>query len=104
MPEYLIIILAITACLIIVATLYGIILIRRSLIVMKKIDYLVEDLTYKSEILSPTIDSLLKLSSYVNVMEDVIKRNALTIKNITKNNAPAIKKYINQLEKALNEK
>lgn len=104
MPQYLVILLAVMACVIIVLCLYGLILFRRFYIVMKKIDYLVEDITYKSETLSPMIDSLLKLSTYVEVMEEIIKKNSDAIKKVTNDNKVAITKYRHQLEKILNEK
>lgn len=104
MPLYLVILLAIMASTIIILCLYGLIVFRRFLIVTKKIDYLVEDITYKSETLSPVVDSLLKLSNYVDVMEEIIKRNSESIKKVSNDNKVAITKYRQQLEKILNEK
>ncbi len=104
MPLYLIIVLTIMAILISLLCVYGAIVLRRFLIVMKKVDYLVEDVTYKSETLSPILDSLLKVSSYVEVMDDIIKNNAEQIKKVTSDNKTALKKYKNQLEKVLNGK
>ncbi len=102
MPLYLIIILTIMALLISLLCVYGAIVLRRFLIVMKKVDYLVEDVTYKSETISPILDSLLKVSSYVDVMDDIIKNNAEQIKKVTNDNKVALTKYKNQLEKVLN--
>lgn len=104
LPLYLIIILCIAGVVVILLGLYALIVLRRFFIVMKKIDYLVEDVTYKSETLSPMIDSLLKLSSYVDVMEDIIKKNTESIKKVTNDNKIALSKYRKQLEKILNEK
>ncbi len=104
MPLYLIIVLTIMAILISLLCVYGAIVLRRFLIVMKKVDYLVEDITYKSETLSPILDSLLKVSSYVDVMDDIIKNNAEQIKKVTNDNKVALNKYKSQLEKVLNGK
>lgn len=104
MPLYLIIILSIAGVIFILLGLYTIIFLRRFFIVIKKIDYLVEDITYKTETLSPIIDSLLKLSSYVDVMEDIVKKNTESIKKITNDNKIALNRYRKQLEKVLNEK
>jgi uncharacterized protein YoxC len=48
-----------------VVLLYSLTLLRRTNIVMKKVDYLVEDLTYKSESLSISVDAMSKISNYV---------------------------------------
>ena len=104
MPLYLIIVLTIMAILISLLCVYGAVVLRRFLIVMKKVDYLVEDITYKSETLSPILDSLLKVSSYVDVMDDIIKNNAEQIKKVTNDNKVALNKYKSQLEKVLNGK
>lgn len=101
MPLYLIILLCILASLGILLIVYLFFVFRKISITTKKIDYLVEDITYKSESLSPVIDSLIKVSSYVNVIDLAIKRNSTTIENIIKNNQDSIKKFNKQLEKAL---
>lgn len=104
MPEYLVILLSIMSVFIILVCIYGLWILRRMSIVGKKVDYLVEDITYKSEILSPMIDSLLKLASYVDVMEVIIKRNSNDIKKVVNSNKNNITKFKDQLEKVLNEK
>ncbi|MGL4951516.1 MAG: hypothetical protein ACRC4L_00875 [Mycoplasma sp.] len=104
MPQYLIILLSIMAGAFILLALYGIWVLRRFSIVGKKIDYLVEDITYKSEMLSPLVDSLLKFSSYIDVIEVIISKNTSTIKEVVNNNKSNITKFKNQLEKVLDEK
>ncbi len=101
MPLYLIILLSILVGLGILFLFYLFFVFRRISIMTKKIDYLVEDITYKSESMSPVIESLIKVSSYVNVIDLAIKRNSTTIENIIKNNQDAITKFNKQLEKAL---
>ena len=101
MPLYLIILLSILVGLGILFLIYLFFVFRRISITTKKIDYLVEDITYKSESMSPVFESLIKLSSYINVVDLAIKRNSKTIENIIKNNQDSINKFNKELEKAL---
>lgn len=104
MPEILVILLSIMAVALTLAALYGLWLLRKMLIVSKKLDYLVEDITYKSEMLSPLIDSLLKLASYIDVMEIIVKQNSEDFKRVIDNNRPSINRIRTQLEKIIDEK
>lgn len=104
MPEILVILLSIMAVALTIAALYGLWLLRKMLIVSKKLDYLVEDITYKSEMLSPLIDSLLKLASYIDVMEIIVKQNSEDFKHVIDNNRPSINRIRTQLEKIIDEK
>lgn len=54
---------------------YGLLLVRQLSITSKKIDYLIEDITYKSEMLNATIETVVKVSNYVDAFEAVAKRN-----------------------------
>lgn len=72
-------------------------------IVSKKLDFLVEDLTYKLENIGPFIDALLKISSYVDVLDVVVKNNIDGIKKVVQNNSSNIQKFSKQLEKVLHE-
>lgn len=85
MEPWLIAIIAVFCCLGIVAFIYIIFAFRRISIVFKKIDYLVEDLTYKSEKLNNVVDVVIKLSGYVDVVEGIIKRNSDVISKFIKN-------------------
>lgn len=71
LDTWLIVLIGILVCLSIVAVVYKIISYRRLSIVNKKVDYLVEDLIYKSELLTPSIELLINISEYV----DKIKSN-----------------------------
>lgn len=82
MPTWLIVIIAITACFAIIAFIYMILAFRRIMIVYKKTDYLVEDLTYKSEKLNDTVSTIAKVANYIESAEDLVKNNAETINNI----------------------
>lgn len=54
---------------------YGLVLVRQLAITSKKFDYLIEDITYKSEMLNATIETVVKVSNYVDAFEVVAKRN-----------------------------
>lgn len=56
---------SIAAGTLVIVLLYFTSLIRRTNIVMKKVDYLVEELTYKAESLTVAVDAIRKLSNYV---------------------------------------
>ena len=71
LDTWLIVLIGILVCLSIIAAVYKIISYRRLSIVNKKVDYLVEDLIYKSELLTPSIELLINISDYV----DKIKSN-----------------------------
>ncbi len=93
MELWLAILLGILVSLGIVLVLYLLFVFRKMAITTKKVDYLVEDITYKLETLSPTIDSLLKISTYINVIDLAIKRNSSTIEKVIKNNHDNIEKF-----------
>ncbi len=101
METWLLVLIGILVSLGIVLVLYLIYVFRKMAITVKKVDYLVEDITYKLETLSPTIDSLLKLSTYVDVIDVAIKRNSGTIEKVIKNNRDNIDKFNKQLQKAI---
>ncbi len=101
MALWLAILLGILVSLGIVLVLYLLFVFRKMAITTKKVDYLVEDITYKLETLSPTIDSLLKISTYINVIDLAIKRNSSTIEKVIKNNHDNIEKFNKQLQKAI---
>ncbi|WP_425379816.1 hypothetical protein [Spiroplasma endosymbiont of Stenodema calcarata] len=69
------ILIIILLCLAIVFCCYGIIAARKVAIAAKKFDYFVEDLTYKSEMLNSTVDTVVKVSNYIDVFEAFAKRN-----------------------------
>ncbi len=58
--------------LLIIVLLYAINAYRRIGIVAKKTDYLVEDLTYESEILMPTFDAISRLTKYTDLLEKYV--------------------------------
>ena len=59
----------------IIAILYVILAFRKVAIAAKKFDYLVEDLTYKSELLNNTVETISRLTTYFDAFEVVAKSN-----------------------------
>jgi uncharacterized protein YoxC len=74
-PILILVIVGITALITLsVVLLYFISLIRRTNIVMKKVDYLVEDVTYKSESLNVAVEAVNKISNYVLSFDTLTKK------------------------------
>lgn len=103
-PLWLIILLGILISLSLIAIVYKIIAYRKVSIVAKKMDYLVEDLIYKSEFLTPSIEALVKLSSYVDVVETIVKNNSESLINYISNNKESAKKISSKLKEVIKEK
>ncbi|GAA5414902.1 hypothetical protein [Ureaplasma ceti] len=101
MPTWLIGLIATVCVLAIIAFLYMIIAFRKINIVSKKLDYLVEDLTYKSEKLNSMVEAIVKISSYVDVAETLLKKNSEAISSFIKRNKKDVDIYKNQLNKSL---
>ncbi len=82
----LLIILIILSLVLLVVALYGVAAMRRRTVVLKKVDYLVEDITYKSESLNVSVETLNKISNYALSL-DAVSKNGLksTIKLISEN-------------------
>lgn len=103
-PIWLIILIAILVCLSIIAVIYKIFSYRRISVVAKKIDYLVEDLIYKSEFLTPTIEAISKISSYIDLFEGIVKKNSESLMNYVVNNKESVFKFSKQLKEVIREK
>ncbi len=82
----LLIILIILSLILIIVALYAVAAMRRRTVVLKKVDYLVEDLTYKSESLNVSVETLNKISNYAMSL-DAVSKNSLktTVKLISEN-------------------
>lgn len=87
MPTWLIVLIAILCVIAILAFAYFIWTLRRMSIVSKKLDYLVEDLTYKSEKMNDVVSSIVKISNYINAAEDLVKNNADVISKVLLENS-----------------
>lgn len=92
-PLWLLILIGILVVISIIAGIYKIISYRKISIVSKKMDYLLEDLIYKSEFVTPTVEALVKLSSYVDLFEAVIKKNSDSLITYVSNNKESVKKF-----------
>ncbi len=104
MEIWLEIILAIFASLAIFVCLYMIIAYRKISIVAKKIDYLVEDITYKSELITPLVDSMVKIGNYLDLFEGIFEQKSEQLIKYANNNKESIYKLSNELKEIIKEK
>lgn len=95
----LVIVSLIAASLGIIAILYIIAASRRRAIFMKKADYLIEDITYKSEILNPTVETIAKVSNYVDIFEVVARKNMKSATKVVSRNKDDLYKILNRIKK-----
>ncbi|CAM9137701.1 hypothetical protein MYMA111404_03265 [Mycoplasma marinum] len=101
----LVIIGIVAAILLIVAIFYAITAFRRMAITYKKIDYLVEDITYKSETLNSTVETISKVSNYLDIFEVVAQKNVKSAIKLVSRNRETIYSMAEKLkELALSEK
>ncbi|MDR3163834.1 MAG: hypothetical protein LBT77_02075 [Mycoplasmataceae bacterium] len=77
-----------------IALFYMIVAYRRITIVAKKLDYLIEDISYKTELLTPVVDNLVKLSNRNDLVDAFIANKQVSN---TKNSANQA--IISRLEK-----
>jgi predicted PurR-regulated permease PerM len=80
------------------AVLYMIVAYRRIGVVAKKLDYLIEDLTYKTEMLTPTIEALVKLSNYIDLLESFANQNSSSLMRYISNNRESAFKMVDKLK------
>ena len=73
---------------------------RRRTIALKKIDYLIEDITYKSEMLNSTVETISKISNYVDAFELVSRKNMKSATKIISRNKDDIYKILNRIKLA----
>lgn len=104
MPNYLIILITILVCIAIVACIYLIITFRKMHIVTKKLDYLVEDLTYKSEQLTSVVDSMVKIGDFVDVIESTLKKRTQEQIKQTTGSKESIYKVATELKEIISKK
>lgn len=83
----------------IIALLYIISAQRRRSIVYRKIDYLVEDITYKAEVLNSTVETVAKVSNYVDVFDVFARKNIRSLAKVVANNKDDIYKILNRVKK-----
>lgn len=85
--------------LLIIALIYTIISARRKNILMKKADYLIEDLTYKSEMLNSTVETVAKVANYVDMFEVVARKNIKSSAKLIARNKDDIYKIMDRIKK-----
>ncbi len=101
MPLYLEILIVILVCLAIVLCIYMIIAFRKVRIAAKKLDYLIEDITYKVEVLTPTVDSLAKLGKFIDIFDSILKDRTQKAIKYRSGNKESIYKVSQEIKKAL---
>ena len=83
----------------IIAIFYIIAASRRRAIFMKKADYLIEDITYKSEMLNPTVETISKIANYIDVFEVVARKNMKSATKVISRNKDDLYKIANRIKK-----
>ncbi|RTZ69221.1 MAG: hypothetical protein DSZ21_00265 [Tenericutes bacterium] len=84
----------------IIALLFFLVSQRKKIVLYKKVDYLIEDLTYKSEMLNSTVETVAKISNYIDVFEVVTKKNIKTVLKLYERNKDDIYKIAERIKKA----
>ena len=84
-----------------VALLYAISAQRRKSITLKKIDYLVEDITYKSEILTSTVETIAKVANYIDVFEVVARKNIKSAAKVIARNKDDFYRILDRVKKMM---
>jgi len=79
------------------AAIYLIASLRRRNVVLKKVDYLVEDITYKSESLNVTVETINKISNYILSLDAVSQKGFKSMVKLVSEN----KNYIYSIVKKL---
>lgn len=96
MPVWLIVVIAILCFIAIIGFIYMILAFRRITIFAKKMDYLIEDITYKSEKMNDVVDAIVKVSKYINVAETLVKSNADVISDLLEKKTKQQDKFKNE--------
>ncbi|MDR0985545.1 MAG: hypothetical protein LBL60_01195 [Mycoplasmataceae bacterium] len=81
--------------------IYMIVAFRKIGIVAKKMDYLVEDLTYKSEMLTPVVEAMIKLSHYVDLFENILVQNEDLVNKFVGGNKKASKQLVSKIKDSI---
>lgn len=74
---------------------------QRRMRLYRKADILLEDLTYKAEILNPTVETLSKLANYIDVFEVFTRKSIKSAVKLIARNRDDIYKLLNRLKKLL---
>ena len=68
----------------------------------KKLDYLIEDLSYKSEKISPALDSLINLLNYIDLLDNVVKNEGIKLVNSLLEDKRDLELIVKQLREFIN--
>ncbi len=101
MPSYLIVLLTILVIVSIIGLIYVGFVFHRIGIVTKKLDYLIEDLTYKSEKLNPAIDAIVKVASYLDILESLLKKDSKQMSSFIKNSKHQVQDWQKTIETSI---
>ncbi|ASP27922.1 hypothetical protein SCORR_v1c01470 [Spiroplasma corruscae] len=82
----------------IVLSLYSIITLRKVGIAARKVDYFFEDLTYKSEMMNATVDTIAKVSNYIDLFDAFTKRNVKSWVKVATKNKDVLYKLVDKLK------
>lgn len=81
----------------ILLSLYAIITLRKIGVAAKKVDYFFEDLTYKSEMLNATVDTVARVTNYVDIFDAFAKRNVKSWVKVATKNKDIVYKLVEKL-------
>ena len=82
-----------------VALVYIALAARRRTITMKKVDYLVEDITFKSESLTSTVETVAKMANYIDAFETIARKNIKSATKLINRNKDDLYKIANRIKK-----
>ncbi|WP_339020641.1 hypothetical protein [Spiroplasma endosymbiont of Atherix ibis] len=88
----------------IILSLYTIITLRKVGIAAKKVDYFFEDLTYKSEMLNATFDTVARVTNYIDIFDAFAKRNVKSWVKVATKNKDVVYKLVDKLREFANSK
>ncbi|AUB31985.1 hypothetical protein [Spiroplasma floricola] len=86
----------------IILSLYTIITLRKVGIAAKKVDYFFEDLTYKSEMLNATVDTVARVTNYIDIFDAFAKRNVKSWVKVATKNKDVVYKLVDKLREFAN--
>lgn len=84
------------------ATLYSFLVMKRFDNAAKKIDYFFEDIAYKSEMLNSSVETISKLSNYIDVLDAFTKRNLKSWVKVATKNKDIVYKLVDKLREFAN--
>ena len=79
--------------------MYHFTLARKKSVYISKMDHLIEGLTYKSELLNPTVETINKFAEYADKFEDYAKNNSNSLVDIITDNKASIIKFGESIKK-----